>query len=220
MTDHAPISSRPFSFDTEFDGAGSVVRASEFRPTKRAYMPSEVEALVAQARFEAREAALAEASSIEAMGVAAIGQAIGQAIPSLTHVAQTHREQSAGIALAAARVIAAAALERLPIGPLQSALESLGQEIDSSPRLVIRASGMTPGVQEKIQAICIDAGFTGVVAFREDLSLPLAAFQLEWADGRADFDPAAAADRIATALNSALAAEAGHAEPLIHGSEF
>ncbi len=220
MTDHAPITSRPFIFDTEFDGAGSVVRASEFRPTKRAYMPSEVEALVAQARFEAREAALAEAASIEAMGVAAIGQAMGQAMPALTHVAQVHREQSAGLALAAARVIAAAALELLPIGPLQSALEALGQEIDGTPRLVIRASGLDKGVQEKIQAICIDAGFTGMVAFREDLSLPLAAFQLEWADGRADFDPAAAADRIAIALNSALASEAGHAEPLINGSDL
>lgn len=220
MTDHAPLASRPFSFDTEFDGAGSVVRASEFRPTKRAYMPSEVEALVAQARFEAREAALAEAASIEAMGVAAIGQAMGQAIPALAHVAQTHREQSAGLALAAARVIAASALERLPMGPLQAALETLGQEIDGAPRLVIRASGLEPGVQQKIQAICIDAGFTGMVAFREDLSLPLAAFQLEWADGRADFDPAAAADRIATALNSALASEAGHAEPLINGSDL
>ena len=220
MTDHAPLNSRPFVFDTEFDGSGSVVRASDFRPTKRAYMPSEVEALVAQARFEAREAALAEAASIEAMGVAAIGQVMAQAMPALTQVAQTHREQSASLALAAARVIAAAALERLPIGPLQSALESLGQEIDSSPRLVIRASGLEPGVQAKIQAICIDTGFTGAVAFREDLSLPLAAFQLEWADGRADFDPAAAAERIATALTAALASEAGHAEPLIHGSEF
>ena len=220
MTDHAPLNSRPFSFDTEFDGSGSVVRASDFRPTKRAYMPSEVEALVAQARFEAREAALAEAASIEAMGVAAIGQAMGQAIPALAHVAQAHREQSAGLALAAARVIAAAALERLPTGPLQSALETLGQEIDGSPRLVIRASGLEPGVQAKIQAVCVDAGFTGAVAFREDLSLPLAAFQLEWADGRADFDPAAAAERIATALTNALASEAGHAESLPHGSDF
>ncbi len=220
MTDHAPLNSRPFSFDTEFDGSGTVVRASDFRPTKRAYMPSEVEALVAQARFETREAALAEAASIEAMGVAAIGQAMGQAIPALTHVAQTHREQSAGLALAAARVIAAAALERLPTGPLQSALDTLGQEIDGSPRLVIRASGLEPAVQDKIQAVCVDAGFTGMVAFREDLSLPLAAFSLEWADGRADFDPEAAAERIATALTSALASEAGHAESLTHGSDF
>ncbi len=220
MTDHAPIASRPFAFDTEFDGQGTVVRASAFRPAKRAYMPSEVEALVAQARFEAREAALAEAAGIEAMGVAAIGQAMGQAVAALTHVAQTHREQSAELALAAARVIAAAALERLPTGPLQSALEALGQEIDASPRLVVRASGLEAGVQEKIQAICVDAGFSGVVAFREDLSLPLAAFQLEWADGRADFDPAAAADRMAAALTAALASEAGHAESLAHGSDF
>lgn len=220
MTDHAPLNARPFSFDTEFDGSGSVVRASDFRPTKRAYMPSEVEALVAQARFEAREAALAEAASIEAMGVAAIGQAMGQAIPALAHVAQTHREQSAALALSAARVIAAAALERLPTGPLQSALETLGQEIDGSPRLVVRASGLQPGVQEKIQAVCVDAGFTGMVAFREDPGLPLAAFSLEWADGRADFDPSAAAERIATALTNALASEAGHGESLPHGSDF
>ena len=224
MTDHAPLNSRPFAFDTEFDGSGEVLRASAFRPTKRSYMPSEVEALVAQARFEAREAALAEASSIGAMGIAAIGEAVSQAVPALSHVAQTHREHSAGLALAAARVIAAAALERLPIGPLQSALETLGQEIDASPRLVVRASGMDADAQAKIQAVCVDAGFSGLVAFRDDPALPLAAFQLEWADGRADFDPAAAAERIATALTSALASEAGHAESLnaspSTGSEF
>ena len=220
MTDHAPLSSRPFAFDTEFDGSGEVLRASSFRPTKRSYMPSEVEALVAQARFEAREAALNEASSIEAMGIAAIGQALGQAVPALSHVAEMHREQSAQLALAAARVIAAAALDRMPTGPLQSALETLGQEIDASPRLVVRASGLDEKAQTKIQAVAVDAGFSGVVAFRDDPSLPVAAFQLEWADGRADFDPAAAAGRIATALTNALAAEAGHAESLVHGSDL
>ncbi len=175
-------------------------------------MPSEVEALVSQARLEAREAALAEAASIEAMALSTIAQAIASAMPALNQVAQTHREQSAELALAAARVIAAAALETLPTGPLQSALETLGQEIDASPRLVVRASGLDGPVQARIQAVCVDAGFSGVVAFRDDPSLALAAFQLEWADGRADFDPAAAAERIGVALASALASEAGHAE--------
>lgn len=220
MTDHAPLNARPFVFDTEFDGTGEVLRASQFRPSKRSYMPSEVEALVAQARFEAREAALAEVASIEAMALSSIGQAIAQAVPALSQVAQTHREQSADLALAAARVIAASALERLPFGPLQSALETLGQEIDASPRLVVRAAGLDAAAHEKIQSIAVDAGFSGVVAFREDPSMPLAAFQLEWADGRADFDPAAVAERIGVALNNALASEAGHAEPLMHGSEF
>ncbi len=218
MTSPVPLNSRPFAFDTEFDGSGEVLRASTFRPTKRAYMPSEVEALVAQARFEAREAALAETASIESMALSSIAQSLADAVPALNQVAQTHREHSADLAVAAARVIAAAALERLPMGPLQSALEALGQEIDASPRLVVRAAGLDDGVQARIQAVCVDAGFSGVVAFRDDASLPLAAFQLEWADGRADFDPAAAADRIATALTSALASEAGHAESLTTGS--
>ena len=219
MVETAPLNSRPFVFDTEFDDAGSVVRPSAFRPTKRAYMPAEVEALVAQARLEAREAALAEIESLSAMALSAIGQAVAMAAPALNQVAHQHREHAADLALAAARVIAAAALDHLPTGPLQSALETLGQEIDASPRLVVRASGLDEATRNRIQALCIDSGFSGLVAFRDDPALPVAAFQLEWADGRADFDPAAAADRIATALRSALAAEAGHAESLDHGGQ-
>ncbi len=209
---------KSFAFDTEFDAVGGVVRASSFQPTKRSYAPVEVEALVAQARLEARESALAEIASVQAMAVASIGQAIADAAPSLAHAAQMHREQSADLALAAGRIIALAALDHFPAGPLQAALESLGQEIDASPRLVIRAAGLDEAVREKLQAVAIDAGFSGLIAFRDDPALPMAAFQLEWSDGRADFDPAEAAARMGEALTAALAAEAGHAETLSHGS--
>ncbi|NAW11158.1 flagellar assembly protein FlbE, partial [Salmonella sp. gx-h1] len=49
---------RPFVFDTEFDADRAVVRPSAWTPTKRAYLPAEVDALVAQARLEARQQAL------------------------------------------------------------------------------------------------------------------------------------------------------------------
>ncbi len=209
---------KSFAFDTEFDSGGGVVRASSFQPMKRSYAPAEVEALVAQARLEAREAALAEVASIQAMALSSIGQAIADAAPSLAHAAQMHREQSAALALAAGRIIALAALDHFPAGPLQAALESLGQEIDASPRLVIRAAGLDEAVRDKLQAVAIDAGFSGLIAFRDDPALQMAAFQLEWADGRADFDPAEAAARMGEALTGALAAEAGHAETLSHGS--
>jgi len=171
----------------------------------------------AQARLEAREAALAEVASIQAMAIASIGQAVADAAPTLAHAAQMHREQSAGLALAAGRIIALAALDRFPAGPLQAALESLGQEIDASPRLVIRAAGLDDAVRDKLQAVAVDAGFSGLIAFRDDPALPMAAFQLEWSDGRADFDPAEAAARMGEALTAALAAEAGHAEALTLG---
>jgi flagellar assembly protein FliH len=124
------------------------------------------------------------------------------------------------LALTAARVIAGVALDHLPLGPLQSALEALGQEIDASPRLVIRGSGLDDAARAGIEALAADAGFSGALAFRDDAALPIAAFSLEWADGRADFDPAAAALRISAALTSALATEAGHAESVLPGKEF
>lgn len=206
--------STPFTFDTEFDAGGVVVQPSAFRPAKRAYTPLEVDTLVAQARLEARREALAETESLQAMALSTIGQALADAVPALGHVARTHREQAAELALAAARVVASAALDRFPAGPLQAALEALGQEIDASPRLIIRTGVLDDANRARITRLCDDSGFSGVVAFREEPGLPPASFQLEWADGRAAFDADAAFARMAEALTSALAAEAGHAETL------
>lgn len=210
---HQPLST-PFSFDTEFDASGVVVHASSYRPAKRSYAPLEVEALVAQGRLEARTEALAESENLQAMALSAIARALEAAIPALTQVAHAHREQSAELALAAARVVAASALDRFPAAPLQAALEALGQEVDASPRLVIRTGDLDDATRARIEQLCTDAGFSGVVAFRNEPMMPAAAFQLEWADGRAAFDPADAFARIGEALHSAMAAEAGHAETL------
>ena len=211
---HQPLST-PFAFDTEFDASGVVVSAaSAFRPIKRSYGPAEVEALVAQARLEARNQVLAEIASIQALALSAIGEALASAAPALAQVAQTHRQQSAELAMAAARVVAASALDRFPEAPLQAALEALGQEIDASPRLVIRTGDLDEATHARIQQLCTDAGFSGVVAFRNEPAMAAAAFHLEWADGRAAFDSDEAFARMSEALNSALAAEAGHAENL------
>jgi flagellar assembly protein FliH len=208
---------RAFAFDTEFDAGGAVIQASAFRPIKRAFSPAEVDALVAGAAADARSAALAETSSQQAAALTAIAQALTSAAPALTAVAHAHREQAADLAMAAARIVAAAALDRFPEGPLQAALEALGQEVDASPRMVIRTGDLNDDSRARLQQLCADAGFSGVVAFRNEPGLPAAAFRLEWADGRADFDPETAFARMAEALKSALASESGHAETLLEG---
>lgn len=205
---------RPFAFDTEFDADGAVVRPGAWAPAKRAYLPAEVDALVAQGRLEARQQALAEIENIRALALTSVAQAAAAAMPTLRAAAQAHREQSAALALAAARAIAGAALERFPQAPLKAALEILAQEIDASPRLVVRASNLDEAARGLIERACADSGFTGAVAFRDEPGLHHAAFQLEWADGRADHDPQMSAQRVAEALTAALAAEAGHAETL------
>ena len=115
--------STPFAFDTEFDADGSVVRESAWKPTKRSYLPAEVDALVAHAQLEARQQALNEIENIRAMALTNIAQGVAAALPSLRNVAQTHREQSADLALAAA-LDAALAAEGLHAEPLIPANEA------------------------------------------------------------------------------------------------
>ena len=205
---------RPFIFDTEFDASGEVVRPSTWQPMKRSFAPAEVDALVAQARLEARQQALAEVEALRADALSALAQSVAHSAGALSTVAEAHRRQSAELSVAAARVLASAAFDRFPRRPLEAAIEQLGQEIDASPRLLVRASGLDETARAHIEALCADAGFSGLIAFREDAGAPAAAFALEWADGRAEFDPEGVAARVFAALEAALAAEAGHAEPL------
>lgn len=200
---------RPFAFDTEFDASGAVVRATDWRPTKRAYSPAEVEALVAEARAEARGQALAEVDSRRSQAISDLSSALSASLPQLAAVVQMHREQSADLALATGRALAFAALDRLPQAAVRAALEELGREIDASPRLVIAMSGLDEAGRAEIEELCKSVGYAGAVRFRDEPGAARAAFELEWADGRAVFDPADAFARLEAAVARALAAGAG-----------
>ncbi|WP_245157522.1 flagellar assembly protein FlbE [Brevundimonas sp. A19_0] len=203
----APIPAQPFSFDTEFDATGNVVRASAWQPVKRAYSPAEVEALVADARSEGRAQALAELDSRRAQAIADLSAALAASLPRLGGVIETYREQTAELALATGRALASTALERMPHAALQAALEELGREIDASPRLVVAMAGLDEAARSEIEALCASTGYAGAVRFRDEPGLATAAFELEWADGRAAFDAAEAYARLEAAVARALAAD-------------
>ncbi|MDP1736886.1 MAG: flagellar assembly protein FliH [Caulobacter sp.] len=208
----------PFGFDTVFDDAGSV--AFQPPPRKRAWTPDEVEQIRAAAFAEGERSAVAQAEAQAADALADIASAARAAMSALAGVAHEHRVGSAGLALAAARSIADAALARFPDAPVAAALESLAREVEAQPRLTVRvAAGLEGRVQASLDQTAEAIGFTGQIIARADAQLPPAAFVLDWGDGKAAFDPQAAAERVAAALDAALAAEGLHAEPLIPASE-
>jgi flagellar assembly protein FliH len=142
------------------------------------------------------------------------------ALGALARVAHEHRTACAELALACGRTIAGAALERFPEAPAAAALQALAREIEATPRLAVRTS---PALVERLQTALNETaqacGFPGQIVVKGDAVLSPAAFVLDWGDGRADFDPTRAAERVAEALQTALAAEGLHAEPLIPPSE-
>lgn len=207
-----------FSFDTVFDAGGGI--AFQAPRAKRSYTAEEVEQVRREAYAEGERAALASIAAQQQVALAGISAACAQALPRLAQVAHEHRVTSATLSLACARAIAGAALERFPEAPLKAALEALAQEIEAAPRLTIAAA---PDLADKLQAIlselAANIGYAGAIQVKAEAEMAACAFALDFGDGQAAFDPAAAEARVTQALEAALAAEGLHAEPLIPGAQ-
>jgi flagellar assembly protein FliH len=204
---------RPFQFDTVFDDAG-VITAQAMRP-KRFYPPDEVEAIRQQAFLEGEVSATARAAEAQGQALAEIAELCRKAMGALARVAHDHREGSAELAQACARAIADAALERFPTAPLEAALEILASEVEAAPRLIVRTASSDPEIATKLESLAHDRGLAGQILVKVEPGPNAAAFSLDWVDGKAAYDPEAAARRVASALSEALEAEGLHAEPLI-----
>ncbi len=203
---------RRFTFDTVFDGDRVI---PPMRP-KRTFTHEEVEAIRVEAFANGERSATAAAERASAEALAAATGLMRQALGALAGVAHDHRAGSAELALVAAGKIADAALDQFPHAPVQAALEALAREIDAVPRLLVRCAASHPARLEADLARAAEAaGYPGQVVLKAEPGPSSAAFVFDWGDGRAAFDPAAAAARIATALEAALAAEGLHAEPLL-----
>ncbi len=197
---------RKFAFDTVFGDEGVVV--AQAAPRKTFYTAPEVEQIRAEGVAEGRAAALDQAQREEARCLADIRQAIGQTMGVLTQTAHAHREQAVELAMAAARKIADAALERFPEAVAEAALQALMKDVESHPRLVVRASeAALERVTASLERLMELAGYTGQLSVRTDPSLAGAAFIFEWGEGKAVFDPAESSARVQAALEAALAAE-------------
>lgn len=209
---------RKFAFDTEFDAGGDVA----FAPprAKCSYTPQEVEEVRQAARAEGERAALSSLAAQQAAALADIARACGQALPKLAAVAHEHRAGAAALALACGRAIAGAALDRFPGAQVQAALQTLAREVEAAPRLIVSAAPqLAAGLQEALAPTVRNLGFAGALQVRADGAMGPHAFTLDFGDGSAAFDPATAAQRVAQALEAALAAEGLHAEPLIPAVE-
>ena len=205
-----------FGFDTVFEASGDVVFASP-RP-KRSYTAEEVEQVRRAAEAEGEARAMASIANHQAQALAVIGHVVQQALPSLAAVAHEHRVGSAELALACARGIAAAALDAFPQAPVRAALESLAREIEAAPRLIVTAdAALAEGLQAVLEETAQAVGYPGAIQVRVGPAMAPHAFTLDFGDGQASFDPAAAAERVSQVLHAALAAEGLHAGPLIPG---
>jgi flagellar assembly protein FliH len=158
---------------------------------------------------------VARAEQDAAQALNEVAHAIREAFGGLSQVAHEHREGSAMLALACARKIADAALHHFPEAPVAAALEALAREVEAQPRIFVRVSPeLEERTQQALEHVAAQIGYQGQVVARADGGMAPAAFTFDWGEGRAAFDPDGAAQRVADALEAAIAAEGLHAEPM------
>jgi flagellar assembly protein FliH len=210
MSTPAPVR---FDFGTVFDGDGGVAHAPA--RVKRSFSPDEVEAIKQQAFREGERSTVAAAEAKAALALKEIAQAVAKAIPALAAVAHEHKEGCAELSLHCARKIADAALDAFPEAPATAALQALVREVEAAPRLIVRTGAeQVDRVREALERVAADAGLTGQITVKAEPGAARAAFVFDWGDGKAAFDPDAAAARVHEALQAALAAEGLHGDPI------
>jgi flagellar assembly protein FliH len=202
-----------FDFGTVFGGGGSI----DYEPprVKRTFSVDEVEAIRQQAYREGERSGLAVAEQQAAAALREVAQAVGAALPALAAVAHEHKAGCAALSFVCAQKIADAALDAFPEAPAAAALQALVREVESAPRIVVRsAADNADRLREALERVSADAGLPGQITLKPEPGRTRAAFEFDWGDGKASFDPEAAAARVHEALQAALAAEGLHGDPL------
>lgn len=202
---------RKYTFDTEFDAAGAVVRAP--KPKKKYYKPEDVEAARAEARAEGEASALAAAERDTAAAVAAVAERLDALIGRLDAESRALRREAVDLALAAAKTAAGAALARFPEEAVISLFSELADHLRQAPRVEVEARADADAVRRRLE----DAGAARpgalVVAACDD-GAP-GDVRIVWEDGlaaRRAEDALAAIREAAQRWLVTTAAEAGRAD--------
>jgi len=195
-----------FEFGTVF-GDDGIILARPAPREKRFFTPDEVEEIRLAAFKEGEASVTARAEMMRAEGVRDLAEATGEGLGLLQELTQMYKQGCVALALVGAQKIAAEALDLFPEAPLKAALMALEAEIDTASRLVITL----PQADEALEAASREAaelsGFSGNLVFRVQPGKPKGAFEIQWPDGRAEYDPDHVARELSRVLTETLAAE-------------
>jgi flagellar assembly protein FliH len=186
-----------FTFDTHFDGDNPRNKKSDVR-SRKSYSAEEIEAIKTEAREEGRADGDVRASHAIAASIGQVAAAVLAAIQAMDGEIECIRAEAAGLAIAAAKKLAHAALAAAPEVEIEEALRVALHQAIGEPRVVVTTSPVLAlKIQERANEIAHEEGFEGRVQFVPDDGLTNADCRVEWRGG--------GIERAQSAIESALA---------------
>jgi flagellar assembly protein FliH len=172
-----------FTFDTHFDDRSTEAAAGNAR-ARKSLSADEIEVLKKDAREEGRRQADILATQAVAASIAQVAAAMVAAIEAMDGEVERLRAEAAGLALAAARKLAGAALSHAPEAEIAEALTIALHQAIGEPRIVVKTPAVLAKAIEKHAAdIAAEQGFEGRIQIAADSTLSGADCRIEWRGG-------------------------------------
>jgi len=192
---------RKFAFDTEFSPDGAILSDAPKRLT-----PEEIAAECAAAYERGKQDAIAQAERQAAAALEALAGAASAVLTRLDAESRTMREEAARVAIAAARKIAGAALDGYAPERIAAAVEAAMEALRHQPRLLVKlAPEALEALKPRIADMCEQHAYAGAVLVRGQDGLRKGEVVIDWSDGIVTSSPQETEERIAAAVEAALA---------------
>jgi flagellar assembly protein FliH len=170
-----------FTFDTHFEDRPA--EAPEERGRKN-FTADEIETLKRDAREEGRKQADILATQAVAASIGQVAAAVVAAIETMDGEIERLRVQAAGLALAASKALAGAALNHAPEAEIVEALNVALHHAIGEPRVVIKTPpALAKTLESRAATIAAEHGYDGRIQIAADNNLTGADCRVEWRGG-------------------------------------
>jgi flagellar assembly protein FliH len=195
---------RRFAFDREYAADGTVLRDGE--RVRRVFTEDEARAMADAAASQAAEGDAARMAET----LRQISGRMQAVLARMESESEAMREDAVRLALAAARAIAGAALDRYGADTIEACAREALAELRAEPRLAVRvAPHLVEEIADRLDSEAARLGFEGAVIVRADEDITAGDVVLEWRAGAVERTAADIEQRLEDTARKWLAAPAG-----------
>lgn len=195
---------RRFAFDREYAADGTVLRDGE--RVRRIFTEDEARAMADAAANRAAEGDAARMAET----LRQISGRMQAVLARMDDESEAMRADAVRLALAAARSIAGAALDRFGADTIEACAREALAELRAEPRLAVRvAPHLVEEIAERLDSEAARLGFEGAVIVRADEDVGAGDVVLEWRAGAVERTAADIEQRLEDTARKWLAAPAG-----------
>ena len=170
-----------FTFDTDFDDRAAEMAEARAR---KSLSTEEIETLKRDAREEGRKHADILATQAVAASIGQVAAAMLAAIEAMDGEVERLRTEAAGLALAAAKKLAGAALNHAPEAEIAEALNVALHHAIGEARVVVKTPpALAKAIESRAAEIAAEQGFEGRIQIAGDSTLNGADCRIEWRGG-------------------------------------